>query len=147
MKEKHGWGDPLRPEGSPTFTSMASDFETTIVNALGEACVNVFGGGTAENYERLLASSCAVHRSRMVLRRCGNNPLTEEYGRCMAAARIETEAGVESFLLEMELWPKFADFAWWLRQNRTARIMFFRAAYCTLPVIDWYAGRIRRHEC
>jgi hypothetical protein len=30
MKEKHGWGDPLRPEGNPTLTYMASDFEINV---------------------------------------------------------------------------------------------------------------------
>jgi hypothetical protein len=39
---------------------MASDFETTFVKALGEACVNVFGGGTAENYERVVLCTVAA---------------------------------------------------------------------------------------
>jgi hypothetical protein len=119
---------------------MASDFETTFLKALARACVSVFGGGTTDDYERLLASSCSVHRSRFLLRRCGKNPRALEYAECMNASSISSVSGVEAFVTKMETWPNFADCAVWLRENNTGRIMFFRGAYCTLPAEDWYSG-------
>jgi hypothetical protein len=57
----------------------------------------------------------------------------------MNASSISSVSGIEAFLTKMETWPNFEDYAVCLRENNTARIMFFRGAYCTLPAEDWYS--------